>query len=90
MITKEVAGSVSPIIASVLGAEETEMLAAITGEPRDAEAIHYMTGIPMPCIETKLRALVALGLVKALDDGTFVRDDEAVLMDSAGSPESPI
>ncbi len=87
MITKVVA-EVSPLLTSVLGIEETDILLAITGEPRDAETIHYMTGIPMPCIETKLRALVSLGLVKTIDGGKFVRDDEAVLVDGTASRDS--
>ncbi len=49
---------------SVLGAEEAQILQALRVFPGDVEAIHFMTGIPRGCIETKVAALVGLGYVR--------------------------
>ena len=50
-------------IEAVLGLEEVEILKAIRAFPGDVDAIHFMTGIPRACIETKVAALVELGYV---------------------------
>jgi hypothetical protein len=71
---------------SVLGMEETEILKTIMTTPCDIQMIHFITGIPQPCIEGKLRALVCLGLVRAYHDGRFVCYDEAVFMNAREFP----
>ncbi len=71
---------------SALGMEETKILKTIITTPRDIQSIHSTTGIPLPCIEGKLRALVCLGLVRTDHDGRFVCYDEAVHMDARGFP----
>ncbi len=48
---------------SVLGAEEALILKALRVFPGGVETIHFMTGIPLGCVEAKVAALVALGYV---------------------------
>ncbi len=81
MIRETPGNTFSPVLTSVLGIEETQILKTIQESPCDVLSIHYMTGIPVPCIEGKLRALVGLGLASAIPDGRFVSDGEAVLID---------
>jgi len=55
--------SLSPELAATLGSEEAEIVTAICQGFGDLESIHFITGIPIPCIERKLGALIAMGLV---------------------------
>jgi CheY-like chemotaxis protein len=57
----------SPELEATLGTEETEIVKAIGQGFGDLESIHFITGIAVPCIERKLGALVAMGLVTEAD-----------------------
>jgi len=58
-------------LAAVLGMEETQILHTLMEGPWDVQSIHFITGIPVPCIDAKLRALVGIGLVRTLGNGQF-------------------
>jgi CheY-like chemotaxis protein len=60
----------SPELEAMLGTEEAEIVKAIDQGFGDLESIHFVTGIAVPCIERKLGALVAMGLVTGTD-GTY-------------------
>ncbi len=57
----------SPELEATLGTEEAEIVKAIGQGIGDIESIHFVTGIAVPCIERKLGALVAMGLVTEAD-----------------------
>ncbi len=85
MISDAPTAAIPSILVSVLGMEETQILKVLIRDPCDIQTIHFMTGIPLPCIENKIRALVSLGLAKNLHDGRFVCDDDSSLIDGLGS-----
>ncbi|MEX2681309.1 MAG: response regulator [Candidatus Sigynarchaeota archaeon] len=58
----------SPEFKATLGSEEAEIMEAIYLGFGDLESIHFITGIPVPCIERKVGALIAMGLVTASQD----------------------
>jgi hypothetical protein len=74
MMREATTNFIPPMLASVLGTEEIKILELVQACPIDVPSIHHETGIPMPCIEGKLRALVHLGLVRIRNDGRFARD----------------
>jgi hypothetical protein len=74
MIREATSNFFPPMLASVLGMEETRILDLVKACPSDVQSIHFQTGLPLPCIEGNLRALVHLGLVRILHDGRFVCD----------------
>ncbi len=51
------------ILEALLGGEETQILHAIDRGFADIDSIHFLTGIPLPCVHNKVKALVGLGLV---------------------------
>jgi CheY-like chemotaxis protein len=53
----------SPELEAMLGTDESEIVKAIGRGFGDLKSIHFITGIPVPCIERKLGAMVAMGLV---------------------------
>ncbi len=61
----------------LLGLEESQIIRAISEGFGEIESIHYVTGIPVLCIESKVAALEELGWVKqgisglVLSEGTF-------------------
>nr|MDO8088437.1 response regulator [Candidatus Sigynarchaeum springense] len=57
-----------PEIEASLGSDEAEIMKAIYQGFGDLESIHLITGIPVPCIERKLGALMAMGLVTGSRD----------------------
>ncbi len=59
------------LLEAVLGAEETQILDAIDRGYKDIDSIHFLTGIPMPCIRNKVKALASLGLIRG-EAGEFI------------------
>ncbi len=55
--------ALSPEVAATIGSEEAEIATAICQGFGDLESIHFITGIPIPGIERKLGALIAMGFV---------------------------
>jgi hypothetical protein len=56
-------------IEMILGLEETLIISAIAEGFGEIESIHYVTGIPVACIEYKVAALEGLGWVKHGESG---------------------
>ncbi len=56
-------------LVAVLGAEEGAILHAIGRGFKDVESIHYVTGVPLSCVEHKVAALTGLGLLRHSGDG---------------------
>ena len=56
-------------LVAVLGMEEDTIMHAIGRGFKDIESIHFVTGVPMPCIEQKVSALIGIGLVKKTSSG---------------------
>ena len=50
------------LLEAVLGAEETQILDAIDRGYKDIDSIHFLTGIPVPCIRNKIKALAWLSV----------------------------
>jgi hypothetical protein len=48
----------------------------------DVQLIHLVTGIPMPCIVSKVNALVAIGFLERRGDGYVVSHDCATLIEN--------
>lgn len=58
----------------LLGLEESQILQAIAEGFGDIKSIHYVTGIPVPCIEYKIAALEGLGWIKQEPPGFVIQD----------------
>jgi hypothetical protein len=61
-------------LAAVLGMEESAIFDAIEKGFTDIESIHFVTGVPVPCIERKVSGLVGIGLVKRTVNGLEIID----------------
>ncbi len=68
---------IPPIVQSILGMEETQILKVVNAGYNDVQSIHFLTGIPLECIESKIRALAGLGLVRTLDNGKLICTDDS-------------
>ncbi|MBN2150068.1 MAG: hypothetical protein JW839_01355 [Candidatus Lokiarchaeota archaeon] len=56
----------------LLGLEESCIVRAIAEGFGDVESIHYVTGIPVSCIEFKVAALEGIGWVKRAGSGLLL------------------
>jgi hypothetical protein len=63
MIETEIIYPSKKLLETLLGGEETQILHAIDRGYTDINSIHLLTGIPLPCIQNKVKALVGLGLI---------------------------
>ncbi len=59
----------------ILGLEESQIMRAILEGFGEIESIHYVTGIPVPCIEIKVAALESLGWIKRTGAGLAITED---------------
>jgi hypothetical protein len=75
------------ILDSLIGMEEGIILRIINRGYMDTNSIHLLTGIPIPCIERKIDALINLELVKKTEKGYEIREDiERLLATLLGNP----
>jgi hypothetical protein len=59
----------------ILGLEESQIIRAISEGFGEVESIHYVTGIPVPCIEFKVAALESIGWVKQGESGLMLLEE---------------
>ncbi len=59
----------------VLGSEEFSILKAVRNGFKDVQSIRLLTGIPEPCVNRKVMALIAIGFLERHSDGLAVSQD---------------
>jgi hypothetical protein len=67
-------------LAQVLGSEEFLILKVVQNGFNDVQSIHLVTGIPKPCIDSKVNALLAIGFLERHIDGFVVSRDCSTLI----------
>jgi hypothetical protein len=63
----------------LLATEDRQILKSMNVGLSDVQSIHFMTGIPVPCIERRMRAFMNLKLVDETMNGYILTRDEGVL-----------
>ncbi len=61
-------------IEMMLGLEESQIIRAISEGFGEIESIHYITGIQILCIESKVAALEELGWIKQGESGLVLSE----------------
>jgi hypothetical protein len=70
-------------LAQVLGSEEFTILKVVRDGINDVRLIHLVTGIPEPCVISKVNALIAIGFLVRHRDGFAVSQDCSTVIDIA-------